>query len=384
MFEGERNRWWLTLLAALIIVVVGGIAGFRVALGMLKGKVVHALGPESEIHDIRVGWDGVDILGLRIKGSSNWPAVDTIRADRVTIVPSLRSFFSGQYRINSLTVANLYLSLYRTKTGNVLAVPSLLSKDARYEKPSAQAVPPYKVIIGNIILKDSEVEFFDDSVGRQPLKIRLENINTAIDNVIIPTLEARSRFDITGVVKGTRRDGRAEISGWADFFTKDSSVKLKLRSIDIKVIEPYLIKASDTRIRKGTLDLDLQSDVRNKRLKAPGRLIISDLTLAPAKGFTATFMGVPRDAVLAFMKDKANSITLDFVLEGDINNPKFSFNEAITTRMAVSMADLLKVSIGGVAKGAAALGKEGVDAAGGVVKEVGGAIHELFSGQKKN
>jgi hypothetical protein len=384
MFEGKRNRWWLTLLAALIIVVVGGIAGFRVALGILKGKVVDALGPESEIHDIRVDWTGMDIVGLRIKGSNDWPAADTIRADRVTIVPSLRSFFSGQYRIHSITVANPYLSLYRTKTGNVLAVPSLLSKNARYEKPSAPAVPPHKVTIGRIILKDGEVEFFDASVGRQPLKIRLENINTAIDNVIIPTLEARSRFDITGVVKGTQKDGRAEISGWADFSTKDSSVKLKLRSIDIKVIEPYLIKASDTRIRKGALDLDLQSDVRNKRLKAPGRLTISDLTLAPSKGLTATFMGVPRDAVLAFMKDKANSITLDFVLEGDINNPKFSLNEAISTRMAVSMADLLKVSIGGVAKGAAALGKEGVDAAGGVVKGVGGAIHEFFSGQKKH
>jgi hypothetical protein len=113
-------------------------------------------------------------------------------------------------------------------------------------------------------------------------------------------------------------------------------------------------------------------------------MTISDLTLAPAKGIMGTFMGVPREAVLSFLKDNGNSITLDFVLEGDINNPKFSLNETMSQRMAVSMADLLNVSIGGVAKGAAALGKEGVNAAAGVVNGVGGAMRELFSGQRKH
>jgi hypothetical protein len=152
----------------------------------------------------------------------------------------------------------------------------------------------------------------------------------------------------------------------------------------MKAIEPYLIKANNTGVRKGTLDLDLQSDVRNSRLKAPGKMTISELILAPSKGMMGTFMGVPRDAVLLFLKDKGNSITLDFVLEGDINNPKFSLNETMSQRMAVSMSDLLNVSIGEVAKGAAALGKEGVDAAEGVVNGVGGAIHQLFSNQRKH
>ena len=34
--------------------------------GILKGKVVEALGPESEIKDIRVGWSSVDVGKLRI------------------------------------------------------------------------------------------------------------------------------------------------------------------------------------------------------------------------------------------------------------------------------------------------------------------------------
>jgi predicted amidohydrolase len=88
--------------------------------------------------------------------------------------------------------------------------------------------------------------------------------------------------------------------------------------------------------------------------------------------------------VLSYLKDKGNSITLDFVLEGDINNPKFSLNETMSQRMAISMSDLLNVSIGGVAKGAAALGKEGVGAAAGVANGVGGAMHQIFPGKRKH
>ncbi len=370
-------------LLTLIILIVGGIVGFRVSLGILKGKVVGALGPDSEIHDIRVGWTAVVIDGLRIKGSSSWPATDTIRADRVTIVPSFRSLFSGQYRIHSITVANPYISLYRTKAGKLLMLPSLLSKKVNPERTLTPAVSPYKVIIGNIILKDGIVEFFDATVARHPLKIRLEKIQVTIDDMVAPALNARSKFTIKGVVKGIHQDGRVDISGWADLSTKDSSVKLQLRKVDMKAIEPYLIKANDTGVNKGTFDLDLQSDVRKNRLKAPGRMTISNLTLAPSKGIMGTFMGVPRDAVLTFLKDKGNSITLDFVLEGDINNPTFSLNETMKQRIAFSMADLLNISIIGVAKGAASLGKEGVDAAAGVVKGAGSTLQGLFGGKKK-
>lgn len=75
----------------LVVLIAGGAGGFRVAVGMLKGKVVEALGPDSENKDIRVGWSSVSVDGLRIKGSRAWPAADTLRAERVVIVPSPRS-----------------------------------------------------------------------------------------------------------------------------------------------------------------------------------------------------------------------------------------------------------------------------------------------------
>jgi hypothetical protein len=385
MGAGRGKRWGLIALVVLVILIVGGIVGFRMAVGMLKGKVVEALGPDSEIKEIRVGWSSVDVVGLRIKGPKGWPAGDTLRAEHVAIVPALRSLLSGQIRVRSITIVRPYLSALRTRDGKLQVVPSLLGTPpgkGQAGAPPASAAAP-QVTIGRIALQDGVVEFFDASVASPPLKIRLEQIQATVRDVVVPSLTGKSPFDLAGVLKGVQRDGRITVTGWAEIASKDSSVKTTLRSVDLVALQPYLIKAAETGVQKGALDLDLQSEVSKNRLKAPGKATISDLELAPAKGGLGTFMGVPRDAVVAFLKTKDNKITVNFVLEGDINNPQFSLNETLSTRLASSMAETLGVSLGGVVKGAGTLGQKGMEAVTGATKGVGGALEGLFGGGKK-
>jgi uncharacterized protein DUF748 len=153
--------------------------------------------------------------------------------------------------------------------------------------------------------------------------------------------------------------------------------------VDLLALQPYLIRARETRVQRGTLDLDLQSDVSKDRLKAPGKLTISGLELVQGRGAFGTFMGLPRDFVVASLKNKENKITVNFVLEGDVNDPGFSLNEALTTQLASSMAETLGVSLGGVAKGAEGLGQGGMEAAGKAAKAAGSAVQRLIEGQKK-
>jgi hypothetical protein len=360
--------------------VVGGIVGFRVAVGLLKDKVVQALGPESEIKDLRVGWSSVEVEGLRIKGRTGWPASDALRAERVIIVPSLRSILSGKVRVQSITIVKPYLSALRTKDGKLQVVPSLLGAPPA-QKSGGGAAPP--VAIGRIALQDGVVEIFDATVASPPHKIRLEQLQATVHEVLVPALTGKSRFDLAGVLKGVQHDGRVSVSGWAEVATKDSSVKTELRKVDLVALQPYIIKAAEAGVQRGALDLDLQSDVVHNRLKAPGKATIADLELSPSKGALGTFMGVPRDAVVAFLKNKDNKITVNFVLEGDINNPQFSLNEAFSTRMASAMAENLGVSIRGLAQGVGTLGQKGVGAFADTAKGLGGALGGLLGGSKK-
>jgi len=65
------------------------------------------------------------------------------------------------------------------------------------------------------------------------LKIRLDQIQATLRDVVVPALKGWSRFDITSVVKGAQRDGGADVAGWAEIATKDFSVKTQLRSVDL-------------------------------------------------------------------------------------------------------------------------------------------------------
>jgi len=40
MAAGRGKRWGLIALVVLVVLIAGGIVGFRVAVGVLKGKVV--------------------------------------------------------------------------------------------------------------------------------------------------------------------------------------------------------------------------------------------------------------------------------------------------------------------------------------------------------
>ena len=378
----KRKRWGLIALLVVVVLIVGGIVGFRVAISVLKDRVVEALPPDSEIKNIRVGWSSVEVEGLRIKGPSGWPAVDALRAERVTIVPSLRSILSKQYRVRAITIVKPYLSALRTKGGRFLVVPGLLVGTAGEGQAAPAAAFP-RVTIGHITLQDGVVELFDATVGEPPLKIRLEQVRVTVRNVVVPALKGKSWFELTGVVKGVQRDGHADVAGWVEVSTKDSSAKTQLRSVDLQVLQPYLIKAGETGVQKGTVDLDMQSDVRNNRLRAPGKMTISDLELVPAEGALGTFMGLPRRAVMAFLMKNENRITVDFVLEGDINDPQFSLNGAFTTRLAFGMAQVLGIDLGGMAKDVATLGQKGGEATGQAAKGAGGWLWRLFKGKKK-
>ncbi|MBI2562393.1 MAG: hypothetical protein HYW08_08380 [candidate division NC10 bacterium] len=350
MARARAMKWGLIILAAILVLIVGAIVGFQAAVGLLKGKVLEALGPNSEVKELRVRWSAVELDGLRIKARRGWPAADTLRAERVVIVPSLKSLLSDRIQVGSVTVVRPYLSALRTRDGKLQVAPGLLAGPATEGKAAARSVT-----ISRITLEDGVMELFDATVAQPPLKIRLEKIQAAMRDVVAPALTGKSRFDLTALVKGLQRDGRATVSGWVEVASKE----------------------------RGALDLDLDSEVKQNRLRAPGKVVISDLEFTPTRGVLDTFMGVPRAAVINFLKNRENKIAINFILEGDINNPRFALNEAFATRLATGLAENLGVSIRGVAEGVGTLGQKGLEAAGEAAKGVGSALQQLLGGPKK-
>lgn len=370
MAAQKSQRWvgiGLAVVASLIVLVAGGLYFGAKAL---KGKVEQALGPESEIGEIRLGLTSVEVVKLRLRAPSGWPASDTLRAERIRIAPDLFALLSAKVSIPSIVVEGAYVSALRSAEGRLRVVPSLLEKKG--EKKEAGKGP--EVAIGAIELKDGVLEFFDATVKRPAHKIRLEQLQAKVTGLQLPDLKAKSKLRLDGVLKGVRGDGKILIDGWMEFASKDSELRNTLRGVDLIALQPYLLKAAESGVRKGTLDLDLQATIKANHLHAPGALTLNGLELESG----GTFMGMPRAAVVGLMKGKDDKITIRFTLDGKLDDPNFKLNEGFSTRIASSLGDVLGVSLEGIARGAGAVGQKGLEAVGGAVEGVGKAVKGIF------
>ncbi len=346
----RRKHWGFIVLTAFAVLAIAVFIGLHFATQALKSKVEQALGADSEIGEITVGWTALEIHRLRIKGPPGWPAADALRAQRIVIVPDLIGLLSSKLRVHRITVEDGYISVLRARDGRLRLLPSLLETRAKGGAAQKDAAVP-AVAIGTIELRDGVLEFFDATVRQPPHKLRLEQLQAEVDNLHVPDLAGRTKIKIDGVVKGVQRDGTLAIAGWAEPADKNSELSTHLQRVDLKAFEPYLIKASETGVRHGTLDFDLKSTVRRNNLTAPGDLTLSGLELESSGGAFATFMGMPRNAIVSALKNNKDQIAVHFTLEGDLNDPHFSLNENLATRLGSGIASTLGVSIEGLARG---------------------------------
>jgi hypothetical protein len=357
----RSKRWTLIIASSVIVLLLAGFLAFQFAVRSLKGQVEKALGPHGEVKEINVGLSGIEIVGIRIRAPRNastpWPAEDELRAERIKIVPAILDLLSARVVVRSLLVEGAYISMLRTKDGRMRVLPDLLENGTG---PEASADGGRKdsgtaISVGKIELVNGTVEFFDATIRQPPFKLRLEQINASLGRLQLPELKGESPIKVDGIIKGVHQDGKVSISGSIELASKESGLTTRLRGVDLVSLQPYLIKAADTNIKRGALDLELNSAVRKGVLHAPGTLTLGDLELMPAAP-AGKIAGMSANAAIALMKNRKGKISVRFVLDGDISDPRFALNETVQKEISTSLAEMLGVSVGGLAKGVEGIG----------------------------
>lgn len=360
--------WLRRLLITSVVLVAGVLLAYQLAVRTLRAQVEDALGPRGEVARIELGLNTVVLHGLRIRAereATSWPADDELRANRVEVVPQLRDLLSARVRIARITIDGAYLSMLRTRDGALRVLPALLDERRPTHEASADATPGIRV--ARVELRDGAIDFYDASLRRTLHRLKFEQVTADIGPIELPKLDTAVGVAVSAIVKGPQRDGRIDLRGDVVPSTRDANLKFSMRSVDLVVFQPYLIQAAETGVKRGVMDLELTASVSDRRLKAPGKLTLTGLELSSG----STFMGLPRAAVVGMLKDKDERIGIDFTLEGRLDDPEFSLNEGLATRVASSLADSLGVSFGGLVRGVGSAGSS-------VVKGVGEAVDKLF------
>lgn len=344
------------LRAALIggAAVLAGLAlAWQLAAQRLQQDIVAALGPRSEVQAVGLAWGGVEILGLRIAAApgSGWPAADELRASRVLLAPDLWAALRGRLGVRSVRIEDGYISLLRGRDGQLQLLPALLGRRDKRASEHSGSLPALR--IGAVQLHGTEIAFYDASVRRPPLALRLVDMQAQIGPLALPALDEPTQIDVAAVVQGSRsgQDGRLELRGRVTGATRDAALRLSLRRVDLLALQPYVNRVAEGGVQRGTLDLEIAPTVQRQRLHAPGHMTLSQLELGDGN-----FAGLPRKAMLAFMS-RHERIELDFTLEGRLDDPAFSLNENFATRVASALGNVVGLSVEGVVEGVSSVVK---------------------------
>ena len=328
-----------------IVLTIGFFAAYRLALNELCVQVLNALGPDAEIGDIDLSFRAIQISALKLKSPAGWPAKYALSADAIKIIPNLTSLFTDTIVISLIKAEHATLAVVRDRGGKMRMMPGLTERKASSSKSAGDgASSAMRILIGEVLLKDSSVSFFDAGVRSPPLEIKLDNVNARLSNLRMPGLADKSNINISATIKGPVHQGTLSVDGWMVMANKDSDIKTVVRGADIVALEPYLIKKAETGVRKGVLDLDLHSKISAERVTAPGVLKLKDLELR-SDGGTGTFMGMPRDSVIGMLRERDGGITIPFTIAGNLNDPNFALDSAFKARVGLAAAATLGLTI---------------------------------------
>jgi hypothetical protein len=387
------RRRVVVIAGLLVVLAIGAVAGLRASVGMLRREITGALGAGAEIGSLEVGVTQLAVNELVLPGGAGWPSDAALRAERVTIQPSLRSLLSRQIRIASVEVAGPYVSMLRTRAGRLRIVPTLLESASATPRPpaathasapapppvSAPAAPGRSVMLRRLTISEGEVEVYDATVATPPWRIRLIGLDATFGSVVVPQTGGRSPIEVRATVDGPARDGTVVLAGWIDPATRDLQLTARLRGVDLLAFQPYAMRTSKARLSSGQFDLDVRATVRDGRLSAPGHVVIADLAFAPGGRGSDHVLGVPRDLLLAALASQDGRLAFDFQLDGDLADPRFSLNETLGVRMAAGLVESVGgLSLPGLVGGVTGLGGTTIEGAGKVGKSVGDALNGLL------
>lgn len=372
MAMSKGKRWIVAVGGVLLVLIVVAIGALQFAQREVKARVIAALGPLGSADSIDVGLTSVHLTNVVLKAPPGWPAGDPLRADEITLTPDIRDLIARRMHLRSVVVRGFDMAVLRAKDGTIGLLPNLRqSVNQSDNQASGAAAPatPREKLVDHISFEQGNFHFYDMTVGPPAFKVTVGNANATVDHLHLPALTEPTNVNLTGSIKGPAHTGTVSFNGWIKIASKDSQTTSTLRGVDVTMLDPYLLKkaGAKTQVAGGTVDLTVESTVRNYQLHAPGTVTVHNLQLADSGDPLDTFMSIPTKAAIAALKAHNGDITLHFVLDGNLRDPKFSVREGIVKRIGADFAKTLGVSVEGVAKGA-----------GETVKGLGNALKNLL------
>ncbi|MBI5550853.1 MAG: DUF748 domain-containing protein [Desulfobacterales bacterium] len=189
----------------------------------------------------------------------------------------------------------------------------------------AQAAQPFAYRVRRVLINDGRITFADRRL-RIPFDTNIHELRGNIAG-ITSVKDARSELRLRGRVDefGTARAEGEINTADPKMFT---NIKVAFRNLEMSTLTPYSGQFAGRTIDAGKLTVDLAYDIDNGQLKGDNKIVVEQLKLGE-KVESPDAVNLPLDLAVALLKDSKGVIDLGLPVQGDLNNPQFSFGALI-------------------------------------------------------
>lgn len=266
--------------------------------------------------------------------------------EEMRVYPGLLSPIRGFLKIREWSIHRPLFFFYRSWKGDLIGPLPILKEGEKKQEISdskeKESEGSFRIEIDRFRIEGGSIDFEDKKTEGPPAKIELRELNLEIKSIQYPMVSIHSPIELKGKMKGKTKDGSIDAKGWINFNTMDMETSLRVQDIELKIFEPYYRKRVSAEIEAGDISMEAEIAIQKKRIDAPGQLEVSNLHIKEGGG---TILWIPAKVLVSLLKDKGNRIKVRFHVKGNIDDPRFNFQETFLTRIGLSLAEALGIPI---------------------------------------
>lgn len=333
------------LLGLIVLILIGGYLGLSYyGVKLIQPQLQKMLGPGFTLKEIQVRLTHLSIKGIQYEGLHTKKKYLWI--GEIKVYPAILSLFIGPLRIKDFTIREPSLSFYRTKEGVFVGPWPVPGKKEKREPPGDQEQKEgerWFLKIDRLRIHKGSVDFEDWKQGEPPARFKLSDIDLEMEEIQYPLRSTRSPVELKGRLEGkTKKSGEILTKGWINLKTADMETSLNVREIELRLFEPYYRKKVSAEIDSGSMAMDARITLKEKFIDAPGKLELADLHIKEGEG---TVFWIPAKTLISLLKEKGGRIPVSFHMKGSLEDPKFSLQETLLSRIAISLLEALGIPI---------------------------------------